>query len=233
VVALALSAVIAAALTPVLSPYRLAANSQYALALTGPSAATDTGGPWKKTPFQYLRFDAGRYGRERLKQLAQLQNAPNAAGVRELAARALAQPNAWQAEPQRTDPGELVKALPLYPAGRALQAPLATALVAELEKPENYGLRTGAHRSFAGLYVDLRGDGLEEFVLLSDGAGGGLVFEPLAGSWRLAGHIRGPVAAGAWAGVRADLDKGNIAARPAPWKELWVGARRFVVDGSQ
>jgi hypothetical protein len=233
VVALALSAVIAAALTPMLSPYRLAANSQYALALTGPSAATDTGGPWKKTPFQYLRFDAGRYGRERLKQLAQLQNAPNAASVRELAARALAQQNAWQAEPQRTDPGELVKALPLYPAGRALQAPLATALVAELEKPENYGLRTGTHRSFAGLYVDLRGDGVEEFVLLSDGAGGGLVFEPLAGNWRLAGHIRGPVAAEAWAGVRADLDKGNIAARPAPWKELWVGARKFVVDGSQ
>ena len=45
------------------------------------SSAIDSGGPWKLTPFQYLRFDAGGYGRERLKQLAHLENAPNAAGI--------------------------------------------------------------------------------------------------------------------------------------------------------
>jgi len=232
VVALALIVVIGAALTPVLSPYRLAANSQYALALSG-SSATDSGGPWKLTPFQYLRFDAGRYGRERLKQLAQLENAPNAAGIRELAQRALAQQNAWDSEPARTDLEPVVKAMPVYPAGRALDAQLATTLVAELQKPENSLLRNAPRRSFAGLYVDLRGDGVDEFVLLSDGAGRGLLLEPHQGQWQLAGHIRGPPAAGSWAGVRADLDKGNIAARPTPWKELWVGARKFVVDGSQ
>jgi hypothetical protein len=232
VVALALIAVIGAALTPVLSPYRLAANSQYALALSG-SPATDNGGPWKLTPFQYLRFDAGRYGRERLKQLAQVQNVPDAARVRELAGHALAQQNAWEAQPQRSDLEPLVKTMPVYPAGRALDAQLAATVVAELQKPENSLLRNATHRSFAGLYVDLRGDGVEELVVLSDGPGAGLLFEPHEGQWRAAGHIRGLLAAGAWAGVRADLDKGNIAARPAPWKELWVGARKFVVDGSQ
>jgi hypothetical protein len=232
VVALALIVTIGAALTPVLSPYRLAANSQYAQALGG-SSATDSGGPWRLTPFQYLRFDAGRYGRERLKQLAELQNAPNAAGIRELAQHALAQQNAWANEPPRTDLEPLVKAMPVYPAGRALDAQLAATLVAELQKPENSLLRNAPRRSFAGLYVDLRGDGVEEFVLLSDGAGAGLLLEPHQGQWRLAGRMRGQLASGSWAGVRADLDKGNIAARPTPWRELWVGARKFVVDELQ
>jgi hypothetical protein len=230
VVALALIAVIGTALTPVLSPYRLAASSQYAQALRG-SSATDSGGPWKLTPFQYLRFDAGGYGRGRLQQLAHLENAPNAAGIRELAQHALAQQNAWTAQPQRTDLEPLVKAMPVFPAGRALDAQLTTAVVAELQKPENSLLRNANHRS--GLYIDLRGDGVEEFVLLSDGAGAGLLLEPREGQWRFAGHLRGPLLTGSWAGARADLDKGNIAARPTPWRELWVGARKFTVDGSQ
>src|SRR5579864_277176 len=83
--AVALIAAIAAALTPLLSPYRLAANSQYALALTK-VPASDVADARGATPFHYLRFDAGRYGRDRLRQLTQLRDAPNATQVRELAA---------------------------------------------------------------------------------------------------------------------------------------------------
>ena len=232
-VAVALIVVIAAALTPILSPYRLAANSQYALALAEP-AAPDTEGPRGETPFHYLRFDAGRYGRERLRELALVQDTPNAPRVRELAAAALAQQNAWQAEPSRIDLERLVKAMPVYPAGRALDAPLATTLVTELRKPENgFIFGTAARRVFAGLYVDLDGDGVDEFVLLSDGAVGGLLFEPHEGQWRLAGHIRTRWVAGAWPGVLADLDKGNIATRSPSWKDLWVGSRQFTVEPRQ
>jgi hypothetical protein len=85
----------------------------------------------------------------------------------------------------------------------------------------------------AGLYVDLKGDGVDEFVLLSDGALGGLLFEPHEGQWRLAGHVRTRWVAGAWPGVLADLDKGNIAARSPSWKDLWVGARQFTIDATQ
>jgi hypothetical protein len=230
-VAVALIAVIAAALTPVLSPYRLAAASQYRRALAAPSSA-DTEGPRGETPFHYLRFDSGGYGRARLRHLTQLKDGPNAARVRELAAAALAQQSPWQGEP-RLDVEQLVKALPVYPAGRSLQAPLSAALVAELHRPENSLVYQSATRhSLAGLYVDLNGDGTDEFVLLSGGVGDGLLFESHAGEWRLAGNIRTRWAAGAWPGVLADLDKGNLAARPSPWKNLWVGAREYRVEAT-
>jgi hypothetical protein len=233
IVAVALIVTIGAALTPLLSPYRLAANSQYALALTVPVAA-DSAEPLGQTAFHYLRFDAGRYGRERLKVLAQRSDGPNAPRTRELAAAALAQQNAWAAEPGRLDVEQLVKAMPVYPAGRSNDAQLITALVAELSKPENGSVyQTAASRSLAGLYIDLRGDGQDEFVLLTGGAGGGLLFEQHAGEWRLAGHVRPRASNAPWQGVLADLDKGNIAARPAPWKELWVGSRQFRVEGTQ
>lgn len=228
--AVALIVVIAAALTPLLSPYRLAANSQYALALTGKSAA-EADGARGATPFHYLRFDAGRYGQERLRQLAQVQDAPNAPRVRELAAAALAQQNAWQAESPALDAGQQVKTMPVYPAGRALEAQLAATVVAELHKPENSLIYLSLTRhSAAGLFVDLDGSGVDEFVLLTEGAGGGLLFEAHGSEWRLAGRIHTTWSAGGWPGIRTDLDKGNVAVRPSPWKDLWVGSREFRVE---
>jgi len=231
IVALALIAVIAAALTPVLSPYRLAADSQYALALA-PAAASGKEAPGSETPFRYLRFSAGRYGRLRLKQLAQLQQGADAARVREHAATALALENPWQAQRPDFEPAQLVKAMPVFPAGRTLDAQLVSALVTELNKPDN-GLRyqTPEQRSVAGLYVDLKGDGREEFVLLTGGGGAGLLFEQSQDGWRLVGHVHARAYDAAWQGVLTDLGKGNVAARPAPWRDLWVGQREFTVEG--
>lgn len=226
--AVALIATIAAALTPLLSPYRLAANSQYALALATPSVS-GTEAPRGETPFHYLRFDCGRYGRERLEQLAQLQGAPNATLVRELAAAALAQQNAWQAERPRLDVEQLVKAMPVYPAGRALDAGLSATLAAELRKPENNLYPRPTAGSTAGVYVDLNGDGVEEFVVLSGGAGG-FLFEQHDARWRLVGHIRAVGGVRAWQAIRADLDNGNVAARPPRWQDLWIGSQPFSVD---
>jgi hypothetical protein len=74
-VALALIAVIAAALTPVLSPYRLAADSQFRVvrdkglaALSEDRANQNLFG--RDNALQYLRFDSGRYGVARLRELA-------------------------------------------------------------------------------------------------------------------------------------------------------------------
>jgi hypothetical protein len=230
VAAVALMVVIGAALTPLLSPYRLAANSQYALALSSAPAAVVDGSPGE-TPYRYLRFSAGRYGRERLRQLAQVQDVANAPRIRELATAALAQQNPWQAQTSRPDVEQLVKTLPVFPAGRTLDAQLAATLVAELCKPENNLIYlSSTRRSAAGLYVDLSGGGAEQFVLLADGAGGGLLFEPHEGQWRLGGRIRTPWVAGGWPGLRTDLDQGNVAVRPSPWKDLWVGSREFRVE---
>jgi hypothetical protein len=232
IVAVALIAVLAAALTPALSPYRLAADSQYALALAAPAAA-ESATPRGAAPFHYLRFSCGGYGRERLSELAQIQAGPNAPRVRELAAAARAQQNPWEPDTPRLDIEQLVKALPVYPAGRALDAGLSATLVTELRKPENDRALSATRRPLAGLYVDLDGDGVDEFVLLSGSAAGGLLFEQRAGHWRLGGHLDASGLPGSGPEFLADLDKGNIAARPPPWKDLWVGARRFRVDRTQ
>lgn len=230
-VAVALIAIIATALTPLLSPYRLAANSQYALALTTPPVA-GTESARGETPFHYLRFASGRYGRERLERLARLQDAPNATRVRELAAAALAQQSPWLAQRPRVDLEQLVKAMPVYPRGRGLDTQLAAALTAELAKPENnLSYSQSSAGSTAGVYVDLNGDGVEEFAVLS-GCAGGFLFEQRDGHWRLAGHTQALAGVCAWNAILADLDKSNFAARQPLWKELWIGSQGFRVDRS-
>lgn len=89
VVALVMLVAIAAALTPLISPYRLAAASQSKLILEGRygTATTATG----LSPFRYLALNAGQYGRRRLQQLAQLTGGANAKEIRDLAREALAQ----------------------------------------------------------------------------------------------------------------------------------------------
>ena len=117
-VAIALIVTIAAALTPLLSPYRLAANSQYGLALEGRFKTSDPTSQ-KKSPFHYLRFDAGGYGRSRLKELSHLQNHPDAERIRVLAAQAIELKAPWDVAP--AIPADvLMSKLVIYPKGRTL-----------------------------------------------------------------------------------------------------------------
>jgi len=116
-VALALLMAISLALTPLLSPYRLAANSQFHLALDGRYRKPDRF--LAGTPFHYLRFDSGQYGRGRLRELAGLQNHPDAENIRNWAAQALAQKTPWE-NPPVLDAARRIAALAIYPAGRVV-----------------------------------------------------------------------------------------------------------------
>ncbi|MCP5339036.1 MAG: hypothetical protein R3E75_02650 [Steroidobacteraceae bacterium] len=80
VVALGLDVIVALMLTPALSPPRLAAASQYRVAL-------ETEDPTRRRDaLRYLRFDAGHYGIRRLEQLAAISDHPRATELRAAAA---------------------------------------------------------------------------------------------------------------------------------------------------
>jgi Domain of unknown function (DUF4153) len=232
VVALALIAVLCAALTPLMSPYRLAANSQYRLALQPRSAAESSRLPaGGVTPFQYLRFASGRYGRERLEELTKLQAGPDAERIRGLAQAALDQKTPWD---QRTAPAETqewVADLKVYPSGRTLDRELAAALIADVHADPAFAPHQPANRR-AGLFVDLHGDGHDEFVLLGSEYSG-LVYEKRANGWVKAGKL---VAMGPFSPVADILDQlgsGNYGASVSEWRELRIGARKYAVADLQ
>ncbi|HTT04500.1 MAG TPA: hypothetical protein VMF64_04370 [Steroidobacteraceae bacterium] len=226
VVALLLLAAIAAALTPLFSPYRLAAASQSKLILEG-RYGTVTRSPPGVSPFRYLAFDAGQYGRRRLEQLAQLHGGAGADEIRDLARQALAQKAPGEIVSAR-DAGALVANLSIYPAGRKLDPELARLLVANWGKPQA-GMYFAARSdsAMAGVFVDLDGDGVDEFVLLM--AGGGPAYQHLATGWRYIGRLSPDGPFPNWQALLQELTRGNLAAVTPRWKELSVGPHRFRV----
>jgi hypothetical protein len=82
-IALALVTVLAASLTPLASPYRLAADSQRARAL----AATDP--ETRDAALRHLKLELGGYGEARLRTLAALRDRPDTEAVRDAAQRVL------------------------------------------------------------------------------------------------------------------------------------------------
>ena len=224
VVALALIAVICAALTPLLSPYRLAANSQYQLVLTqGLGTPAD-----KRLP--YLRFDSGQYGLAKLEELAQLQAGADAENIRRAATLLLEQKSRWGLPPTVDVAGQVAK-LRVYPAGRGLDRDLTQRLIADLSKPGSGFAFQNLADVAAGVYIDLKGDSADEFVLLT--AHRGLVYENLAGQWMLAGDIY-PRSLGSPqldfnGAIIGELVKGNVSATASKWKELSIGGHAFRV----
>ena len=77
----------------------------------------------------------------------------------------------------------------------------------------------------AGLYIDLNGDHVDEFVLLS--ATSGLVYENQAGRWRLVGGISSQRKYTPWPVLAAALANGNFTATTPKWNVLELGGSRF------
>jgi hypothetical protein len=217
-VALALIVVLSASLTPLASPYRLSADSQFKMAQR---PASDPAGGWN-SPFHYLRFDSGRYGLQRLQQLAGLPGAGNDL-IRRHAQQSLSQGNPWINDTS-IDASLLLAKLQIFPAGRVLDAKLSAKIAADLRTPEYASTfpRLPDHE-LAGIFIDLNGDGAEDFVLL--GWQGGVAYENRAGEWAVAGRFYGNPAQ--WASVLTDLKTGNYAAQQPRWRDLTIGGQRY------
>jgi hypothetical protein len=233
IVALALIAVIAATMTPVLSPYRLAANSQFQLVREkGLAVEEDKRAAQysyaRNTPLHYLRFDCGRYGLIKLQELADLQNGRDAEGVRRVAKALLAQKIRWQPVPATDIRADLAK-LHVYPVGRSLDKDLIDALIKDLEnKNSGFGYQAIAGAT-AGIFIDLNADKVEEFVLLTKERG--LVYERQTSRWILVGNVAPefPYSSQRDLDLAAELAKGKISAIPAKWNELSIDGFMFAV----
>ena len=224
VVALALIAMLAAALSPLLSPYRLTADSQFARALVERYGAGAPSGA-ATAAMRALRFNAGRYGRERLSMLAEIQGRSDADQLRALAAQMLAQKWPWETSPA-LDPKSIIAKLPIYPAGRTLDPGLAAVLAKDWNKPEMALFSMSARNlEAAGLFADLDGDGVDEFILLTPR--GGPVYQVRTGRWEYIGDLQGPWSN--WSDVLAQLARGNTATTVPQWRDLTLGSHRFRV----
>ena len=226
-VALGLIVVLGLLLTPVLSPYRLAASSQYRRILAG-KLGEESGPAPDESAFHYLRFAAGAYGRRRLEQLAQLQNHADAVGIRERAAAALKQNSPWQRLAPRSY-ADLVAALKLYPQGSLLEAGLAERLRSDLTTQGNntYCVVTEGTQ-LTGVLIDLNGDGVDEFVLFNFCAA--RVYQRIDGVWQLVAHANDRTAHVDAAVIEAHLAQGQLSTREPAWKDLWIGQEQFQVE---
>jgi hypothetical protein len=227
-VALALIGAISLTLTPLLSPYRLSANSQYSRVLSGRFKTTEKPSD-HSSPFHYLRFDSGEYGRGKLDELAHLENHPDADRIRELAAEATRRANPW--EVTRGIASDALAKMFIYPSGRTLDADLTKQLTGELNNPQRrYMWMPVGDCPLAGLFVDLSKDGAgtENFVLLN--GTNGLVYEKGATGWREVGQAHEFGAAAPQKDILAILARGEVSTRDPTWKELWIGTHHIRVQ---
>lgn len=224
--ALALIVVIAAMQTPLLSPYRLSAESQYRMAMaTNTSEEGESKYSHGKDPFHYLRFDAGRYGAEKLKELAKLQGHSHADVIRTKAKAEQNQKNKWDdVSPDVAE--EVIDRLAIYPDGRALDVQLRKAAIDDLkETPPNFSI---TNSQLIGLFVDLNGDGVDEFVLQSYYSG--RVYGGHGGRWVPIAETHIKNRASSKTNIQEKAALGDFVAEEPVWKDLVIGGQAFWVD---
>jgi hypothetical protein len=237
IVAVALIVIISAALTPLLSPYRLAANSQFQLvqarglkAIESPDASRMRVPSYgQNSPLRYLRFDAGKYGRARLKELADSYAGSDADAVRQSATAMLAQTGRYISN-ERADVADVLKKLRIYPAGRTLDEGLIDTLKTDLSRPGGelgfFNLVPGGE-SAAGIFIDLNEDKIDEFVFLTPYRG--RVYEVRLGKWVNVGVVLLD-SRGVTRDLIDDLAKGNVSARPSKWSDLLIGNHTYRIS---
>jgi hypothetical protein len=238
-VAIALMAVICAALTPLLSPYRLAAYSQYRLVLDRGAQAPEgkdaaQPGPGTNTAMHYLRFDSGMYGEEKLKLLAQLDSGADAENTRRAAKILLSQKLRWE-RPSATDFHDALASLRVFPAGRVLDADLVNKLNADLGTMGVSFAFQGFEKRTVGVFIDLNGDKSDEFVLLTPYRG--LVYEKQSDHWAQAAIVL-PMSSSQPEldfnrAIIDELAKGNVSAVTPKWNELSIGGHVLRVNPVQ
>jgi hypothetical protein len=208
--AAALAVTLALTLTPVLAPQRLAANSQAAIASEGDARR-------RVGALNYLRFDAGGYGRAALASLGE--------GADELAAEARATRARTYpaAEVASVDFDEWWQTVRIYPIDRAPPSELVAAIrLSGPRLPHPQGMPA----PYAA-WLDLTGGPELEFVLFPSG---GLyeLFVAENGGWRRqsTGFASG-LFSGAPNGFDAALERGDFATEVPELRDIVIGGRRI------
>jgi hypothetical protein len=205
-------------LSPVLAPERLAAASQYRRALETPDGDA----------YAYLRFNSGRYGRERLASLAKLDGHADAADIRAHAESELARERPWDVPgPTRALTADRFK---LFPEGAVLDPELlaafdesaSTALIGYCYEDEPCPL----------LFTDLSRDGSPEAIVFY----GPLVTGAIRTreGWQMldsTGYGRHPGPHNDHLRVRLALEQGEYRVADLPWQVIEINGQYYVLTG--
>jgi len=176
--------------------------------------------------WNYLRWEAGRFGREALQALAAGHGVPpGVTGWDKQAERLLAQSSRYDSGPVVLSAQELAEKFAVHPRGRSLPASFVKYAQGKNQAWELKRCLKAAASCTVWL-GDLNGDGQDELLLFASGpdAGwNGAVFMPAGDSWRQAGTF-------AARGVRDKFDPAQLEhARivPPQWSDLQVQGQRL------
>lgn len=170
--ALIFGAVVVAMNSPILDPYRLAANSQVDRLLEGRADPSTF-------DFLYLRFNLGRYGNYALPRLQAISGVPKAGIIREKVADAMETDakehwtnvrNGLVSEKRRR---EILEGASVYPAGRTLTPEIIDSLVRRWSRLEFYslrGIRNSSELAFSYKKISI-GRESEDLLLIKSGLG--------------------------------------------------------------
>lgn len=198
-------ALIAALFSPLLDPGRISTASQVHRLETGRT-------PTVRFDFNFLRFDAGRFGAEALARLTHSKTP----AIADAARRALARSD--RSAPPAIGPDARAALITAYPTGRAVPRSLFTQTWTG-RTPS--GACLSAQSRCDAYFADLDGDGREEVML---GSTTQLWVYRLGddGVWGEVGTISGLDCT-----LIPALRRGEAKAAPNPWRDLEVAGRRL------
>jgi hypothetical protein len=203
-------------LTPLLSPERLAAASQYERVLADPEVDA----------YADLRFRTGRYGRDRLAELAAIEGHARSSDIRARADKEIRRKQPWGGPGAS---GELTAArLKVFPATSQAEPGLLAALDGA---PDRHVMAACTEEEPCPLlYADLNRDGEAEAILFADHAI--LAATPSTGGWRLLQQLRpsqSPISRNDRATVLEALEGGSYRIGDAPWQAIEIGGERYML----
>jgi len=215
-----MAGVVAAALllavSPILDPKRITAESQLARLRSGRILPT-------RFDYDYFRFELARYGRDALAELAKDSNNE----IARPSAAALAKARRYDTSAP-TAPEAVASRIELFPRGAKLDPTFLTYLQDSVkERPgEHPGcLRTTGGKPCVMLALDLNGDGQPE--ILSLGNYPMAVYAKAAGGWKKVGNLSGTNYD--LRGVEDLLRDGKASTEPHPWRDVVIGSKRYSV----
>ena len=221
-IATALVAVLLAILTcsPVLDPTKIAVHSQVARLLQQKVKVRDF-------DFEYLRFQAGRYGDAALTRLEQEQTHPDAVELRRKAKLAHeAKQRSYHLAPEKLGAAGLRETLKIYPQNAELPESFIETLLKRLDS--NAPMTCSKNHPCVVLRLDLNADGMDELVFLDSYPS--TVYAWSEGQWKKVGNLLGDTYKITDKAVQAAIESGNFSSKPSRWQDLQIGDERFKVQ---
>lgn len=211
---------LAAVLSPLADPARIAVNSQLA------RLAADRVDP-KDFDYAYLRFDAARYGRDALDRLSREGAGSRSAEVVALARQSQQRQNRWEQPNHQVTSREIASSITVKTPGAVLPDDFAgTDWQQDKRRWMLPGCLTARAIPCDAFVGDFTGQGNTNVLLWAQGGHLGL-FDRRNGHWALIAHRYLPAECNA---LREDLAAGHYRLQPSPVAELDVQGRHLVLE---